>query len=270
MGITESWDAGVGSLRALVPLSPSREHAMFAGVAQGFRAPNLSDLTRLDTARSNEIETPSPDLDPEEYVTYEIGIKSHIKDLSAKVGYYYTSIDNMIIRTPTGRTIDGDVEVTKKNSGEGYIQGVEGSLKYAFDRMWSAWISASWMEGEVDSYPTSNSSKQREYISRLAPPVAEIGVRLQSKRGDYWCETSVKSAGKADKLSADDTRDTQRIPVGGTPGYTVVNARTGGKLTSRISLTIALENIFDEDYRVHGSGVNEPGRNLVLTAVCDI
>jgi outer membrane receptor protein involved in Fe transport len=26
----------------------------------------------------------------------------------------------------------------------------------------------------------------------------------------------------------------------------------------------AVENLTDEDYRIHGSGVNEPGRNFVL------
>ena len=29
-------------------------------------------------------------------------------------------------------------------------------------------------------------------------------------------------------------------------------------------LTAALENLTDEDYRIHGSGTNEPGFNAVL------
>ena len=40
-------------------------------------------------------------------------------------------------------------------------------------------------------------------------------------------------------------------------------------MTDILDLALALENIFDEDYRIHGSGVNEPGQNLVLTANCD-
>ena len=63
----------VGSLRALAPLGAERRHAVYAGVSQGFRAPNLSDLTRLDTARSTEIETPVDDLDPERFVSAEVG-----------------------------------------------------------------------------------------------------------------------------------------------------------------------------------------------------
>ena len=29
-------------------------------------------------------------------------------------------------------------------------------------------------------------------------------------------------------------------------------------------LSVALDNVFDRDHRIHGSGTNEPGRNLVL------
>jgi len=31
------------------------------------------------------------------------------------------------------------------------------------------------------------------------------------------------------------------------------------------SISLAIENIEDIDYRVHGSGLNGPGRNFVLT-----
>jgi len=269
MSVFEEWDATVGSLRILYPLSPDRRHVVFAGIAQGFRAPNLSDLTRLDTARSNEIETPSPDLDPEEYVSSEIGLKSRFECLTSQVACYHTVVDGMIIRTPTGRTVDGYVEVTKKNAGKGYIDGVELSARYSFDEAWSVWMSGSLMYGEVDTYPTSDVDLARDYITRLMPPAGEAGVRWQSARARYWLELVSNAAGKADKLSADDRRDTQRIPPGGTPGYAVCHIRTGTQLTKNCKVSMVLENVFDEDYRIHGSGVNEPGRNFVMTAACD-
>jgi outer membrane receptor protein involved in Fe transport len=30
-------------------------------------------------------------------------------------------------------------------------------------------------------------------------------------------------------------------------------------------VSLALDNLTDEEYRVHGSGVNEPGRNLIAS-----
>lgn len=262
--IEGDWEAVVWSLRLLSPLTSSRQNVIFAGVSQGFRAPNLSDLTRFDIARSNEIETPVSNLDPEKFIAYEIGIKSRLDKLTWNLTYYYTYIDNMIVRVPT-RTIGSDIEVTKKNSGNGYVHGIELSSTYTFNPEWSAWVTASWMEGKVDAYPTSSSQKEREYITRLMPPTATVGLRWQRESGKYWLEMACNMADRADKLSADDKRDTQRIPDGGTPGYVVFNARAGSKIIKNMDLVFAVENIFDKDYRLHGSGVNEPGRNFLMT-----
>jgi hemoglobin/transferrin/lactoferrin receptor protein len=261
-----NWNAAVGSLRLLHPLTDDRKHVVFAGVSQGFRAPNLSDLTRLDIARSTELETPVSDLDPERYVSYEIGVKSRAARLTTQLSYYYTSIADMIVRAPTGRKINGLDEVTKKNSGHGFVQGVELTETIQLAREWSTWVSAAWMDGQVDAYPKSTTKVERDYISRLMPPTAEVGLRWQQESGRYWGELVGAMAAKADKLAADDVRDTQRIPPGGTPGYAVGHARVGTSVIKNLDLTLALENIFDKDYRIHGSGVNEPGRNLVVTA----
>ena len=101
------------------------------------------------------------------------------------------------------------------------------------------------------------------------PPTAEVGLRWQSDAAKYWCELVGNAAAKADKLSADDVRDTQRIPPGGTPGYAVCHVRTGTRINDTLLLGLSVENIFDKDYRIHGSGVNEPGRNVILTASLD-
>jgi len=241
---------------------------VYAGLSQGFRAPNLSDLTRLDTARSTEIETPSPDLDPERYLAGEIGFKSRTARLTSQVSYYYTAIDGMIVRTPTGRTIDDLAEVTKKNAGDGYVQGVELSETCRLARQWSARLSAAWMDGKVDAYPTSDARRERDYMSRLMPPTAEAALRWESEGARCWCALVGDLVDKADKLSADDKRDTQRIPPGGTPAYAVCHVRAGTQLTRALALSVAVENVFDADYRVHGSGVNEPGRNVIFTAAC--
>jgi hemoglobin/transferrin/lactoferrin receptor protein len=267
--VSGDWDGVVGSLRVLFPLTQDRRHVVFAGAAQGYRAPNLSDLTRFDIARSGELETPSPDLESEKYVTYEIGLKSRFETLTAEVCGYRTTIDGMIVRAPTGRQVDGLVEVTRRNAGDGFVEGVELTSRYAFSENWSVWLSGSLQNGKVKSYPTSSATRQEEYITRLMPPTAQAGLRWQTDDAKCWCEVLGDAAAKADKLSEADRRDTQRIPPGGTPGYVVYQARTGAQVTKRLALAVAVENIFDEDYRIHGSGVNEPGRNLMFTASCE-
>ena len=265
MSVSGDWDDVVGSLRMLCALDAQRAWTVFSGVSQGFRAPNLSDLTRFDSARTDEIETPSPDLDPEHFITYEIGMKAGTRDLQAQAAYYYTDIDGMIVRTPTGRIIDDAYEVTKKNAGNGYIHGVELDARYRFQPALTAFGTFTWMDGEVETYPTSEAVLVTEPIDRLMPRTGRFGLRWD-RHQTYWIEASCTIAAKADKLSTQDEADTSRIPPGGTPGYTVYDLRAGWNVSDDLKLSLAVENITDEDYRIHGSGVNEPGRNLLLAA----
>ena len=48
-----------------------------------------------------------------------------------------------------------------------------------------------------------------------------------------------------------------------TPGFVVFGARAGTKLGSHVDLTVIGENLGDRNYRLHGSGVDEPGINVI-------
>lgn len=262
--ISEDFDSFVGSARLIYRIDPQEHWRVFGGVSQAFRAPNLSDLTRLDTARSDELETPSPGLDPEQFISYEVGLRADYERLSAQVAYFYTDIDDMIIRQPTGVVIGNLREVTKRNSGSGYVQGVEFGANWEFYTDFSLFGSFAWMEGEVDSFPTSAPVMVREPISRIMPLTTQVGLRWDAPDRRVWVEGLVTIATDADKLNAADRADTQRIPPGGTPGYTTLAVRTGWQVTSNLAMTLTLDNLTDEDYRIHGSGVNEPGVNLIF------
>ena len=91
-----------------------------------------------------------------------------------------------------------------------------------------------------------------------------VGLRWENLDGSFHAATSIVRAEDADKLSFRDQADTQRIPPGGTPSYTVWNLSCGWQLSDRASLECAIENVTDVDYRVHGSGNNSLGRNFVF------
>ncbi len=265
VGINQDWDSVVGSARVMWHIDDNNRWNLWAGVSQGFRAPNLSDLTRLDSARSNEFETGSTNLDPEEYVAYELGLKFRCNRLSLETSYFYTDIDGMIQRTPTGTTnSDGEIIVTKSNSGDGYVHGAELGMNLRFTAQWSLFASGTIMYGKVETFPTSAPYTRKEPLTRLMPPTAIMGLRWDHPRKDLWLEGYCQMADDADHLSSSDKRDTNRIPPGGTPGYAVFSLRGGWQVQEHVKLTAALENILDKDYRIHGSGLNEPGRNLIL------
>ena len=43
----------------------------------------------------------------------------------------------------------------------------------------------------------------------------------------------------------------------------VFNLRGGWNIRPDARVTVAVENVFDETYRIHGSGITMPGTNLV-------
>ena len=44
----------------------------------------------------------------------------------------------------------------------------------------------------------------------------------------------------------------------------VFDLRAGRELSRDLDMVVGVENITDEDYRIHGSGSNRPGRNLYV------
>ncbi|RME78382.1 MAG: TonB-dependent receptor [Planctomycetota bacterium] len=273
ISVSKTFDSIIGQGRILYYWIPEKLNTYFA-VAQAFRAPNLSDLTRLDTARTNEIETPSPNLKPEKFLTLEVGTKWMTSSLSLQIAYYYTFINDMIIRFPTGRVIGGNNEVQKANVGDGYVHGIELSGSYIFSKggplwkafpkelgQWEIFGAFGWLEGIADTYPTSAQIEVKEPLSRLLPATAVLGLRWKSLDGRFWMEGVIKMARKQSRLSTRDKNDTQRIPPGGTPGYAIFSLRGGMKLLKNLNITLGVENIGNKDYRVHGSGLNESGTN---------
>ncbi|MBC8552964.1 MAG: TonB-dependent receptor, partial [Candidatus Brocadiales bacterium] len=99
--ITSDWEGLVGNLRFMY--YPDDNWNLFTGVSQGFRAPNLSDMTRF--TNDSSFETPTEGLDDEDFITFEVGAKADFQKWTAQASYYYTIVEDMLVRSPTGGTV---------------------------------------------------------------------------------------------------------------------------------------------------------------------
>ena len=258
------YDSVVGSVRTL--FTPSRDQIWYGGLSQGFRAPSLYDLTSLD--ETSVTESPDFDLEPEHFLQAEIGGRGRHGDWHWEGAVYNTWVSDMIVRNPEAAAGN---EVLKENS-DGWIRGIEALVGYAWTNEWSTQLSASWMDGEIDQrLPQPGAERVRRSITRLMPLQARLTTIYQPEPSGWWAEAYVWAVDNQDDLSLRDERDTSRIPdrdgdgfADGTPGYTIVGLRSGWPVAEQALLTVALENVGDVDYRVHGSGINGPGLNLIL------
>ncbi len=256
--MTGDWFDLAGHLRLTYRVIEER-WLLYASLSQAYRAPGLSDLTRFDVSRSTDVEVPSPSLDPERFLCGEIGSRVTAEPFRWHAAYFHTRICDLIVRQAAAGGI-----YAKVNGGDGYVHGVESELWVSLTPHMSARAGFTWMEGYTD-YDAADGARVTEPV-RTMPLTAYAALRWESAGKRVWAELAGRAAGCEDRLTAADRTDTQRIPPGGTPGYAVVDVRCGWHLREGLSLVAGVENVADEDYRIHGSGSNEPGRNLIVSA----
>jgi|UniRef100_UPI00378394A4 hemoglobin/transferrin/lactoferrin receptor protein len=258
----DEWQNVSASARFIVDLDERDRFQFFGGVSQSFRAPNLSDLTRDDFSATGITEVPATGLNPETYITYEVGLKAQTESLTASFAYFFTQIEDMIVRRTT--TVPG--QVSKANGGDGYMQGVEFATRWQIDPNWSVFGQIAWVEGEADQFIGLTTQTRREPLGKIAPLNAFGGVRWQSRDSRFWTELVCLTYGEAARLNTSDQADTSRIPPNGTPSFWLVSLRGGCKVNDHLILTASLDNLLNQTYRYHGSGSNEPAFGATLGA----
>jgi outer membrane receptor protein involved in Fe transport len=261
-------DASFGELRlrnsawvgtAAILWKLGARHRAFAAVAQGFRAPNVDDVSTLGRFDFG-VEVPSPGLDPEKSLSYEVGFKSRTSRLAAAAALYRNNLSNLIDRVPgeyqRSPTYEGQAVYRRTNVGRAYVEGVEVELEgRLFDDL-AAFGGLAYTYGQQVT--------TGEPMRRIPPLSGQLGLRWERVRGASL-GAALLFAGRQDRLAAGDKAD-HRIAPGGTPAWSVLNVHAGYRFGSGLEVRSGVENIFDEAYRVHGSGIDGYGRYAWLGA----
>lgn len=258
---SEDWSNVVFNVRGLYHITD--QWNVYGGASQGFRAPNANDLSGNITSRSGQQQVGSLDLDPEDSWTFELGTRVSNDTVRFGAAAFYTMVDDLIISVPVTA---GSNTVVSTNAQEAYITGIEVDGSWRFHDDWTLSGHLTWQEGETDTPTFIGGPSVDAPVSRLSPLIGSVALRYNAPSGRWWVEARVTAADKQDELSARDMTDTQRIPPGGTPSYLTTSIHAGIQATENIELTLGLENLTDEDYRVHGSGVNAAGFNAIFGA----
>ncbi len=253
-----SWTDFSAALR--VSYEIRKDWLAFGSVSQSFRSPNLADLTGNTASLSGLDGHGSPEVDPEKFVTFELGTRGRIRDdLQVQAAIFYTTSTDGAI---TSYTSGSDTYVV--NGEESDIYGIEAEAVWAISDTWSLNAFAAWQEGKND---IEQRTPGERWIPRMLPFTASAAMRYTVPGEKWWIEGRLTGAVDADRVHPlDQASDNQRIPTGGTPSYLVASLYAGWKATDFLDFTLGLENLTDDDYRIHGSGNNEPGFGAVLGA----
>ncbi len=244
--------------------------------SQGFRAPNLEEATVLGSVGSVFM-VPNDDLGPERSDTLEFGVRTRVAGKLALQGAVFKSwIEDKLTREPA--TWEGKSELEDglpvrryTNADSGETKGVEGAMAVGPFSGVTLSGNLAYMEGDV----TRDEDGSTEPARRIPPLFGKVALTYST--GGYYAEFFTRFAGPQDRLAPDDLED-MRIcedpehpgnlyPEGkcpGTEGWHTFNLRAGATIMESYEAELALLNLTDEKYRIHGSGLLAPGFEAAL------
>jgi outer membrane receptor protein involved in Fe transport len=269
---TRSVASDFGALvgRASVRVRPIPELAITANVDQGFRAPNLDDLTsRQQTGPGFQFE--NPDLRAERSTSVELGARVRLPFLSLDAWVFATLLEDAITRVPRESracpplTLQCEASRTRFSlenaAGLGTIFGAEASATAFLPEGVTVRASVTYAWGEGPSAIDDT----RVPFSRIPPLHGSLEGRWRHAESGAYAGAILRWAATQDRLAPSDTADA-RIPAGGTPGWATMDLMAGWRLEDRVLLALVVENLFDVAYRVHGSSINAPGIGVMTSA----
>ncbi|HIF34532.1 MAG TPA: TonB-dependent receptor [Planctomycetaceae bacterium] len=234
----------IGQIGLVYELRPCMH--LVGSISEGFRAPNLDDLMANNPNVLQQGQSvPSLNLSPENSINYEIGIKTDTSQLRTEMFVFWTELnDNMVSVTAAPDTF----ATVNQNS---FLQGVEFSGELLLENNWSIYGNYWYTFGKnlVTDQP----------LSRIPPMQGVFGFRYRQPRRQLDFYTWMSD--RQDRLDPVRDLSDERIPIGGTPGFATLNLRVAQTLgrCEQHRLSLSLENLTDQPYLVHGSGVYGTG-----------
>jgi hemoglobin/transferrin/lactoferrin receptor protein len=261
----QDWVGGVGLTYEVTPIVH-----LVGSISEGYRAPNLDDLTADNPVLQNAQDIPSLDVEAEHSITYEVGVKYDDSRLRMQAFYYWNDLEDAILRQavdangnpvpnvmgPNGVLVPGSGNFIRGNF-DSFIEGTEIAGEYM---LWNNWFAYGnfW-------YTFGRDLDRNEPFSRIPPTQGIAGLRWRDNSRRTWIDMYAWMVAGQDRYAVQNNTDA-RFPLGGTPGYTTFNVSVGQTFGSydQHTVSLGLENIGDTDYRVLGSGVDGAGFNAIF------
>lgn len=238
-------------------------------VATGFRIPNFGELAAIGAVDTNTgvITVPSPDLEPETSITYQLSPRLVVETFQASVTGYWTQLDDIITTVDEGTvTVPGFGTATARrrvNGGSGYIRGIEADVNWEFIPRWTVFSNFTVTRGE-------NTDTDMP-LDKIPPPNGVSGLHWEAQPNRLWFEGVVQYAMEFKHPSPADRTDVSMAedPALGSPsatspryrsdstypGWAVVHLRAGyvawrdAGAGRSLTLLLSVNNVFDTAYR---------------------
>lgn len=256
-------------------------------VSTAFRSPNIDDFGKI-REKNGFITIPNPDLKPEHATNYELtigkqfgklrqgsGNKKEGKVFKISATVFRTELKDALIRA-NGALPNGDstllnyVVQENVNADKGTIRGLSANVMFKINETWEFGSSYNVTSGEreISLNDTTTSiaplthippAYGQTYLSFNKGPVLIKGVvRYNGHKplSEYGQTANGSISGTSDNV--------EYASVDGTLAWTTLNLYSSFKVSSRLNIDLAVENLNDVHYRPFASGVSAAGRNFII------
>ena len=258
------------ALYASIQLILKRSFNVSLSYSEGFRAPNLQEAVSLGDA-GNDFEIPNKDLKPEISRTLELTMRGRFDRFSAWLTGY-TSFWNDLIDTKTttyqGQSkIDGKSVVMRVNTKLARVSGVEGGFSWRIVKHLVFSGNATWTHGRAIADDGSETP-----LSRIPPLFGKLSLHYHFKQSGFIeifalladAQTDISSRDKRDPRIPSRDKNNPDSKFDGTPAWWTLNLRGGFHLNQNATVQFSINNLFNELYKYHGSGVFGAGLNAKI------
>lgn len=237
-------------------------------LSNGYRSPNLDDMTKVFESGGGVLIIPNPKLKPEYNINYEATLSHFIGNswqLEA-TGFYMDvrnifALENSTLYGKDSIIYDGSPSIvrTTVNKDHAYINGFTGNISCFISHSWSFNIKGSYTYGRIINKDTSNTP-----LDHIPPFAGRAGINFEHNklRTEFYVLLNGAKKLRDYRLNAEDN-EIYATPDG-IPAWYTLNIKASYQLSRLLQAQAGIENMMDIHYRYFASGISAPGRNFML------
>ena len=243
-----SRNASSFSPKAAIVYKPFKKTTLRTSAGRAFRPPTVYELYSV-WIYGGVTTMGGPDLEPETTTSWDIGIGQGLWK-GAKIGatYFENYMEDLIYTQTVSPTLNQKVNIGKAES-----KGVELEMEQRFDNFIRLFANFTYTDSEVTENPAKPSTEGKKLVQ---VPEKMFNIGGDYAKGPFSVSLVGRYVGKL--YNTDDNSDEIDDVYTSHDPYFVADARVSYKLTSFATVSLSVDNIFDEDYYKY---YKAPGRS---------
>ncbi len=235
-------------------------------VSNGFRAPNVDDVSKVFDSEPGTVVVPNADLKPETSYNIEYGVsKRFSSNLKLEFVNYYSFLRNALVRRPF--TFNGQSQIiyddvlsnvfAEVNVGRAFIWGFSINLAAEVYPGINLKSSLTYTDGEdtIENLP----------LRHVTPYFGETSMTLVRNKLTSSLIFRYSGGIDFDDLAPSEQNKPHLYTADGALPWATVNINNSYKVNDKLTVNMNIENLLDTHYRPYSSGISAPGFNVILS-----